>query len=293
MPKILSNNKISKLIVSPFSIFLIVISCQIKIFADTKKTSVQEKREAIFKQIEEELHKQVELELDQEELAKKLNIKFPLKKAELSAEQIIAECRTEAEQKAKENFAGTSLQTIVQEAERRFPLFKVGDKVNIRLLTKAYPRASGTVMAISDERVQIGIRWIPMKDIVEEQRTAFDYARTMDLREAFVMRQNSMQLAIQKNKQEQILNQCIKNKMKSAGYVLDSEGTPELTNQNNWLSNFEIFQEELKAEKKMLEKKLRPEIENRLFTENNFRYNEKRKEWQPKGFLQNIKNLFN
>jgi len=249
-------------------------------------------RAEIFAQVEQEVKEQVEATVTLESAAASLNIRLPTSEPQQSVEEVFDEARKEAEKAALAARPLKELQTIVQEAEQIYPLYQVGDQVSIRTRIKSNPIANGIVGAISPERIRIGSRWIPVKDIAEEQRNAFDALKTRDLRTNFVTRQNNMQMAFLKNSTDQFVLETLPEKMRVAGYHTVSNDQNELLNPKNWMPASVAIQQELTRLRKEAAERLRPEIEKKRFTEQKFKYHEGKKEWQPAGVLQSLKNLF-
>ncbi|MFA6929167.1 MAG: hypothetical protein WCT05_02490 [Lentisphaeria bacterium] len=263
--------------------------------ANEAKSELQgwrKKRAEIFAQIEQELAAKVAAEVHMEDAAASLAIPLPIVKPERSVSDAFVEIRKKAEEAARAARPIRELQSIVHDAERLFPLYKVGDRTSVRLRTKVYPIASGIVNAISNERVQIGSRWIPIQDIAEEQRFAFDEQKTTDLRQNYVMRQNSMQFALFKNASDELFLKLLPTQMRQAGYVPINTGSEELPKPENWLSHEIALQQEWSRLRKEASEKLRPEIEKKRFAENRFKYYQNKKEWRPAGMFQSLKNLF-
>lgn len=263
--------------------------------ADEEKSELQgwrKQRAEVFAQIEQELEEKVTAEITIEDAAASLGIPLPLIKPERSVSDAFVEIRKEAEEAARAARPIRELQSIVHAAERLFPLYKVGDRTSVRLRTKVNPVASGIVHSISNERVQIGSRWIPIQDIAEEQRFAFDEQKTTDLRQNYVMRQNSLQFALFKNASDEFFLQLLPTKMRLAGYAPINTGSEELPKAENWLSHEIALQQELSRLRKEASEKLRPEIEKKRFAENQFKYYQSKKEWRPAGVFQSLKNLF-
>lgn len=263
--------------------------------ADKSDASLQgwrKTRAEIFVQIEQEVNEQVEATVTLESVAASLNIPLPAPEPEKSTEELFAEARKEAEKAALAVRPLKELQALVQEAERIYPLYRVGDQVSIRTRIKANPVANGMVSAISPERVRIGSRWIPVKDIVEEQRAAFDAMKTQDLRQNFVARQNNLQMAILQNATDDFVLKILPETMRRAGYYAISNEQNDLLTPKNWVSSGTVLRQELTRLRKEAKEKLAPEIEKKRFTEKKFKYHEGKKEWQPAGILQSLKNLF-
>lgn len=252
----------------------------------------QKKRAEILVLIDREVLRRVAEEVTEESTAAVLKISLPVVKPQKTADQLFREIRSEAEKNALSNRPLKALQMIVQEAESKYPLYQIGDEVQVRLRIKTNPLASGVIHSISDERVQIGTRWIPIRDIAEEQRFAFDRQKTMDLRQNYITRQNNLQMAMLKNATDQIFQKILPGQMEKEGFLPVNPDSAELLNLDNWLAAEAVLNRELLRLRKEAEVKLRPQIENQLFTENGFKYYENKKEWRPAGVLQGLKNLF-
>lgn len=249
-------------------------------------------RAEIFARIEREVKEQVDATVTLESTAATLNIQLPLLEPEKSVEEIFAETRKEAEKTALTARPLKELQKIVQEAEQNFPLYQIGDQVSVRTRIKTNPVASGIVGAISPDRVQIGSRWIPVKDIAEEQRAAFDAVKTQDLRQNFAAKQNNLQMAILSNATETNFLKALPENMRKGGYYAASNIPTELVKPGNWVPGKVVLQQELARLRKEAAAKLHPEIEQQRFAENHFKYYANKKEWRPAGVLQSLKNLF-
>lgn len=249
-------------------------------------------RAEIFARIEQEVKEQVETTVTLESAAASLNIQLPVQQPEKSAKEFFAETRKEAEKAALAARPIKELQEIVQEAERIFPLYQIGDQVSIRTRIKTNPVASGIVSAISPERVLIGSRWIPVKDIAEEQRNAFDTVKTQDLRQNFVTRQNNLQMAILRNNTDDLFLKTLPEALRKGGYFPKSHDPIELVKPGNWVPAGVVLQQELTRLRQEATDKLRPEIEKQRFTENHFKFYVNKKEWRPAGVFQSLKNLF-
>ncbi len=249
-------------------------------------------RADIYARIDQEVKEQVEATVTLENAADSLNIRLPIPEPEKSAENIFAETRKEAEKVALAERPLIELQKIVQEAERIYPMYQVGDRVSIRLRIKANPVANGIVGAISEERVQIGSRWIPVKDIAEEQRIAFDALKTQELRRNFVARQNNLQMAVLINSTNEIFLRTLPQNMRKGGYYPGSGDPEELLKPEKWIDANTVLQQELARLRQEAAARLKPDIEQQRFTENKFKYYTNKKEWRPAGVLQSLKNLF-
>lgn len=252
----------------------------------------QKTRAEIFERVEQEVKDKVEDTITLENVAARINIKLPVKEIKKTADEIFAETRQEAREEALAAKPLKELQVIVHEAERIYPLYEIGDQVSIRTRIKAYPMATGIVMGISDERIRIGSRWIPVRDIAEEQRNGFDKFKTENLRRNFIARQNNLQMAILQNTTNDLFMKKLPANLREAGYFAESDEQQELLKPENWISTKAFLQAELTRLQKEEAARLRPAIEKRLFTENKFKYYEDKKEWRPAGIFQNLKNLF-
>lgn len=276
-----------------FIIFFAVLCCLgLPLQSAEELKGWRKTRAEIFARVEQEVKEQVEATITLESAAASLNIQLPAPEPKQSADEIFAEARKDAEKAALAARPLKALQTLVQEAEQIYPLYRVGDQVSIRTRIKSNPIANGIVGAISPERIRIGSRWIPIKDIAEEQRNAFDAIKTQDLRQNYVTRQNNMQMAFLKNSTDHFLLEILPEKMRTAGYYAISSDNNELLNPKNWVAAGVALQQELTRLRKETAEKLRPEIEKKRFTEQKFKYHEGKKEWQPAGILQSLKNLF-
>jgi hypothetical protein len=259
---------------------------------DSSQQGWRKKRAEIFAQIEQEVKEQAENTVTLENAAASLRIQLPVTKPQKNTREIFSETRQAADKAALAAKPLKELQLIVAEAERLYPLYQIGDQVSIRTRIKAYPLATGIVAAISTERVRIGSRWIPLKDIAEEQRNGFDAVKTMDLRQNYAARQNNLQMAILRNASDEIFHKTLPQNMRQGGYYPDDDEEADLSSPESWLNAESVLQEELIRLRKETASKLRPEIEKRMFAENGFKYYESKKEWRPTGFLQSLKNLF-
>ncbi len=284
----------SQFIRSIFSalLFAFALSARSADSAADKLQGWQKKRAEIFAQVEQEVKEQAEKNVTIENAAASLKIQLPVAKPEKNVQQIFSETRREAEAAALAARPLRELQVIVDEAERIFPLYQIGDQVSIRTRIKAYPLATGMVSAISSERVRIGSRWIPIRDIAEEQRNGFDAVKTRDLRQDYAAKQNNLQMAILRNATDEIFRKTLPQNMRQAGYFQDSDEDADPLSPGGWQSAESALQEELTRLRKDEAIKLRPEIERKRFSENRFKYYEAKKEWRPAGVLQSFKNLF-
>ena len=281
--------------ISAFAAICLLFACAMPTYAQTQnsgKKDWRQVRESIFAEIELELAKLSTEQVSEQDAAKSLGLTLPLPTINKSKEQVLAESQQEAEQAALTKHPKKELQELVAMAELRFPIYKVGERVNIRLKTKSQPFVSGTVQNIGTERVQIGSRFIPIKDIVPEQQRGFDHFISLKDRQNFVEKQMSLQEAIIKNAIADTLPQVFATKMQQEGYYFDSEKHDDKTKPENWCKADEALHEELTKLRQEYAAGIRPEMEKQKFGEQNFKYYAGKKEWRPAGLWQRMKNIF-
>ena len=229
-----------------YYIFFIFFSCSVLHAAEEEAPSLKgwrKTRAEIQARVEQEVKEQVETEVTLESAAASLNIRLPAVEPEKTQEDIFAEARKEAEKAALTARPLKPLQEIIQDAERRFPLYRVGDQVSVRTRIKTNPIASGIVGAISQERINIGSRWIPVKDIAEEPENRFRCLENARLETKITSQgKNNLQMAFLKNATNEIFSlnnsrkRCGRQDITRPAMISKSSWTPK-----NWVAEWERF----------------------------------------------------
>jgi len=252
----------------------------------------RQRREEILALIEAEVMQKVESDLPAATLAEELHLPYPTPVPSKSIEEVFAEVRQLALDSAYGTRPAQNLADVVKEAERLYPLFKVGDQVTLRTTIPTSPSVSGVIYQISNIRVQLGHRWVLYRDLVEEHRIALDEQRTMARRKNYVAQQVRLANAASLEQQQQFLSQQLPVSMKQAGYVCIEPQHKNLFERTIWLEMEKYLQNALQEARTEAANRVRPTIEKRLFEENGFRYYKNRKEWRPGGAIQRLKSFF-
>ena len=250
----------------------------------------RQRRTEILQQIEVAVKQQVEADLPATQLAEELGLPYPVPKPSRSIDEVLAEVREQARKAAPR--PERDLAVLSQEAERLYPLFKVGDQVTLRTNLPASPVVSGTIYQISATRIQLGHRWLLYQDLVEEHRIALDEPRTMLRRQNYVSQQLRIFESAVQEQQLPIIRQLLPGKMREAGYVCLDPGSKDIMAAALWQPMEKYFQTALEHAHAEAAERLRPTVEKRIFSENGFRYYESRKEWRPAGIRHRVKSFF-
>ena len=278
-----------------FSAFCLLLFSAPPASAQSQKSGKKhwrELREEIFAELELELARLSAQQVGELEAAQSLGLALPLPANTKSKELVFEESRQEAEKLVLSRHPRKSLQELVMLAELRYPIYKIGEQVNIRLKTKSQPYVSGTLQSIGDERVQIGSRFIPIRDIVTEQQRGFDHFISLKDRQNYVEKQKNLQEAIIKNALADSLPRVFAARMLQEGYYYDEEKHNDKMKLENWCKAELALQEELARLRQETAIKMRPELEKQRFGEHNFKYYSGKKEWRPAGLWQRVKNIF-
>ncbi|NLF94436.1 MAG: hypothetical protein GX564_11180 [Oligosphaeraceae bacterium] len=275
-----------------FCLNLIVLwTCAVR--ADASEQSSQDwrqRRTELLQLVEAAVKQQIEEDLPAAQLAGELGLPYPVPKPSRSSEEVLAEVREQARHSVSR--PERDLAVLSQEAERLYPLFKVGDQVTLRTNLPANPVVSGIIYQISSTRVQLGHRWLLYQDLVEEHRIALDEPRTMQRRQTYVAQQLRLSEGEVQEQQLQIMQRLLPVKMREAGYICLDPQSKDLLAVSLWQPMEKYFQTALENARAEAAVRLRPSVEKRIFSENGFRYYEDRKEWRPAGIRHRLKSFF-
>lgn len=147
------------------------------LYVRSRREKQKQARVRIEETIKERVRTGTAETLQPSQVAKSLGLGWPLADPEKRVKEVEAEIREQVAKAVDAKLPHVGMLTKFREqARERFRYCRPGEKVtiNVRDQKGGYPPVTGTLIAVAEDRVHIGNRWISRLDIVEEQWVHFD-----------------------------------------------------------------------------------------------------------------------
>lgn len=147
------------------------------LYLRSRREKQKQERARLEEAIEERIRKETAETLQPLHVAKSLGFGWPLAEPEKTEKEVEAETREQVAKAVEAEIPQAGMASrFRQEARKRFRYCQPGEKVtiNVRDQKGGYSPVRGVLVAVAEDRVHIGNRWISRLDIVEEQWVHFD-----------------------------------------------------------------------------------------------------------------------
>lgn len=197
---------------------------------------------------------QDKVEIDEKAIAAELGLEWPVKEAAKTIEELEADLKSKAESSVEKTYPAKSKEDFEKEVISKYPLYKPGDKVNIKVKYRnSLVTVSGTFKKITSSSVYIDLKSYPLVDIDPKVVSQFSEKTWTEQVKTTTNKLYSRYDSDRRYGVEDYLEKHKNEFYKANGYSL-VEG--KWIKNSDYLKNaVAIKQEKLEAEKKMLEDK--------------------------------------
>ena len=197
---------------------------------------------------------QDKIEIDEKTVAAELGLEWPVKEAAKTLEELDADLKSKAESSVEKTYPAKSKEEFQKEVIEKYPLFKPGDKVSIKVKYRnSLVTVSGTYKKMTASSIYIDLKSYPLVDIDPKVVSQFSEKSWKELIDSTT---NKLYSRYDADRRYGVDDYVSKNKnefYKMNGYSL-VEG--KWIKNSDYLKNTIVMkQEKLEAEKKMLEEK--------------------------------------
>lgn len=274
----------------------------------------QAEREELQAAAEILLEQRVEALVTERLVAEELGLKWPVEKPSKSREDIIATVSEGIAKRVDETYPQSLTASFGGEAEKRYRLYKVGDRVQfvIRGGRGMHTRVRGRLRHVTKRRVHVDERWIVRSDMDEEDLARFDPELSAIMKEKYVRVQTLRWLFKREDLKLEFEQQLIPKALREAGYVLSAapsaqdadlaetggkedaeareEGTEraESIDPEDWVSAEEVFGKQFQAALEKKRRELRKEVQEEVFTEHDYVYVTAEGVWVPRAVRRSL-----
>jgi hypothetical protein len=206
------------------------------------------------------------------EQMKQLRFEFPVLPPKRTDDEVKELITIEVERLVDEKYPRSRFDEIVAEAQRRYVLYKVGDKVTIkaRLRNPEYREFTGVIRLITLDNIKLGDLIIAVNDIAPVDLPHFDLRARSKAVEDFVQLN-------QRRYREARETYMAEKRAELTALIYSQSGYLQV--KQKWLPAKLVFESLYKLERKRLFDQLRPEIAVSVYKENQFAFDEEKKAW--------------
>jgi len=201
-----------------------------------------------------------------------LKFEFPVLPPKRTDEEVKELITIEVERLVDEKYPRSRFDEIVTEAQRKFVIYRVGDKVTIKARSRnpEFREMTGTIRLITLENVKLGDEVLAMSDIAPADLPHFD----LRVRASAV--ENYVQLN-QRRYREARETYMVEKRAELTALIYSQSGYLQV--KQKWLPAKLVFESLYKQERKRLFDQLRPAIAVSIYKENQYTFDEEKKAW--------------
>jgi hypothetical protein len=262
-------------------------------------TAWMAEREEIRAFILETLHEELDEQVSHESIVEELNARMPLvppwtwpcpdcsNTLQGVEEQLFGLLQTEAEKK----YPAVEKDKIMQEAQRRFALFQIGETVScvLRGGQGVNTKVEGVFSVLSPERIRIGSRWIHRQDLDDDTCARFYEAENGPAIRRYALRETSRFDAIVESYIFDERQARLPALFLAAGYVPDTRikgASFKNPNAQAWMARSDAIEIAYEAKRKLVFAQLKSKLTKEIFEDKGYVWVPSAKDWEPRDYVE-------
>lgn len=232
------------------------------------------KRDQLQQQVEKRVKQEVAKKATPRIAAEKLGLPWPVKKPTKGIEDIQAEVNRRVEAAVEKEYPRSRMNGFRAEADEKYRLYEVGERVtfDIRGGRGAGSHIEGVLRRVDAVRILVGSRWVIRRDVDEATLVHFDPDLSEEKRAKYVRHKTALLNGNREDLRESEQKTVSEELFEAAGYRY-------WKSRKQWVPISTILEQWTTQAKRVEAKRLRPSIENDLFSKNG--YVKHRGEWMP------------
>jgi hypothetical protein len=230
-------------------------------------------RRMLYERIDKEVDQELARIANPRAIAKALGMEYPVPRSPNGYAEIMAEVEEKVDDAVDLRFPASEVAGFQQEAEERYRMYEIGDRVSFVLRGGFGTNTSveGVFRRINQNRIQIGSRWVPTSDMDDEDLARFSPELHEEMVAKYVeSRKNHRELDIEKFREQLTLKLAYEHFTKN-NYVYRGD---------RWLSKRDYLDRIVEYQIEVKEPQIRERVEQRIFRQNE--YTQYEDEWMPK-----------
>lgn len=218
--------------------------------------------------------------VDSTDIAEKLGFEYPVPAPTRTSEEIKEEAKKRAREVVDEKYPESQLEQFRKEAEEKFSRYNIGDEVSLVLRGGRGPssRADGRLRAVTEQRIQVGRRWISRRDMAEEDLARIDEELNKQAVKDYISRRRLRREVSREDLMKNTYQEQVRQLLLASNYTYWNK---------HWVAKKKLFEHVVAKRRKEVDAEVRPAIELEVFEENG--YLQREGEWVPKGVLGRLK----
>jgi len=234
----------------------------------------------IDKRVEEEAAKLV----DKMDIAIKLDLEWPVEEPSEPIEAIEQRMLRKIAVLVDAKYPNNVEAGYREEAERKYRLRKKGDHVSfiVRGGRGTHIWVHGRLREVNDERVIVDNRWIIKEDISIEDLARLDPTLSIRMKKRYVHGQLRRYQMKRETYSEKLKSAALPKAYALGGYVPRDRSSANSEDIEDWVSAYSVFDTAYQADMSSLKAKIRPTLEEEVYTANSFVYVEEEGRWISK-----------
>ena len=247
---------------------------------DTPLTETERIQGLIEKRVEEEAAKLV----DKMDIAIKLDLEWPVEEPSEPVAAIQKRMLRKIATLVDAKFPNTVEPGYRAEAESKYRLRKKGDYVSfiVRGGKGTHVWVHGRLREVNQERVIVDNRWIIREDIAREDMARLDPVVSKRMKKRYVHGQLRRYQMKRETYADRLKAAALPKAYSLGGYVPREDSSKSSEDPEDWVSAHSVFEKTYRTEVNSLKAKIRPTLEEEIYTANGFVYMEEEGRWVPK-----------